>query len=191
MGFNLSKEIGSVSDSVVKISIMLFVIWVLVILFGNLSGSSGFTRSSESFTNNSVTIYNTTGAEVLATVGKVNPSLSISIMVNGSNFLLSSGNYTTVLGSVFLTPNSEFENLSNKWNATGSFTYEGSELRNSEDILNNATGGMLKIVNFSNNWFTILGIGLLIVILIGLLVKAVGGFGSVTGAGRGGRFGSA
>ena len=111
MGFNLSKEIGSVSDSVVKISVMLFVIWVLVILFGNLSGNSGFSEGS--------------------------------------------------LGA-----------------------------NQSDDILNNATGGMLKLVNFSGNWFTILGIGLLIVILIGLLVKAVGGFGSVTGAGRGGRFGS-
>lgn len=143
---------------------------LFLIIFGNLSGNLGFQDVSNSTINESgIGINGTTFT--LSTASDPNfVSLSVTEVINAtSGLVIAPGNFTvdstlgTIVGSVGRSAN--FSNASVTY--TTSFTSTGE--RNTNDVIDNLTAGASTFFTFSNVWFTLLAIVLLIIIVMSVI----------------------
>ena len=168
---------------------------IMLILFGNLAGNVGFTT-----VGTTIQVNNETPAWLNSsnyTFAVSNSSTATYIVINAWNLtatdLVESG-YYQVDGDVLFTNGTDYpaNATSNEVNVTYTYVYTTDSIgkQNTDNFINNYT----KSVTNTSEQFpvigTIIGIGLLLLILIALLVFALVALGRMGGGGRsGGNFG--
>ena len=192
----MPKDINTGIAWVLGIATIALTLVVLLIMFGNLSGSLGFERDSTTLTNESGYAINdtsftlTNGASARGFV-----SLTVSAVYNATNdgsggqLLLATGNYTvsgtagTIVGAAGRSFNYTDVNI----------TYVVSSRATSEIDTNSVIGNYsTSAVNVSNQFpviGTIIGILLLLTILIGILIFMVKKLGGITVGSKSRNFG--
>ena len=140
------------------------IVWLMI--YGNLSGNLGFTRDVTSFINETINL--TAIGEVPATaVGKVNPALTNVLVINATGAeTINSPNYT-ITGATISSLTAEYNDT--LVNVTATVTYDSQGMINSEGVITDVTTGFGTFFGFSNTFFTIAAIVLLIFMLVGLL----------------------
>jgi len=150
------------------------IIWLLV--YGNLSGNLGFGQDTLSFVNETMTLVSS-GNTPAGASGRVNGLISNSsttlIIINESTgVVIDEGNYTVSLVTISATSGSgQFNN--SVVNVSYSVAFDSPGLVNTENVIFNVTGGFNTFFTFSNTFFTIAAIVLLIFMFLGLLAIVV------------------
>ena len=144
------------------------IVWLMI--YGNLSGNLGFSQDSATTSLQELTLANNSIVTFTGTSGKVNPSVSSVVVINATGGeTITSGNYTltdtTITGSATMTLGYNGTAV----NVSYVTTYDSSGLINTENVITNVTGGFGTFFGFSNTFFTIAAIVLLIFMLVGLL----------------------
>lgn len=144
---------------------------LFLIVFGNLSGNLGFASTTTAFTNENNgyaingTTYTLSGQSTAEFV-----SLSVSSVVNATGGqTITSGNFTVnpTAGTIVGSPGRTF-NIS-EVNVTYSVISLGDGERDTNNVITNLTGGAVAFFSFSNVWFTLLAVVLLIIIVMSVI----------------------
>jgi hypothetical protein len=142
---------------------------LFLIIFGNLSGNLGFVDVTNITANE--TGHNITGdTNTLAQASSLRfVSLAVNNVFNASNgIIVGTGNYTvdstagTIVGTAGRT-----ENYTVNITYTTTLIAEGEQDTN--EVINNLTAGANTFFTFSNVWFTLLAIVLLIIIVMSVI----------------------
>ena len=165
---------------------------LFLIIFGNLSGNLGFaddTHTGVIVTNETNSFINSTGY----TLSVVNSSTSNYVLtgifsntagqVEEYNFTIGLSNATT--SSVGVVTNITSFNTTLLGNVSISYTYAFATISQGEvesnEVIGNLTGGAVTFFGFSNVWFVLLAITLLIIIVISVIaVVSKGGKSNFT-----------
>ncbi len=146
------------------------IIWLMI--YGNLSGNLGFQQDSLSFSNETI-LLSEVAAIPAGAQGRVDGLISSSsvVMTNATGGeIIEAGNYT--LSSVsFVNATTTYGGQNVNVSYTVSFD-SASDIQ-AEDVINNITSGFGTFFTFSETFFTIAAIVLLIFMLIGLLALAM------------------
>ncbi len=162
---------------------------LFLIIYGNLSGNLGFSRDTASYLNESggYSINDTTYtlANGASTPGFV--SLSVSAVYNSTDWaIIGAANYTvdatagTITGTAWGVRTYNYTNVSVSY----AVTYKATSERNTDAVIGNLTTGATQFFSFSNVWFILTAITILIGIVLGVigLVRKAGTSGM--GAGK-------
>jgi len=180
MGKNdLPQGIKTVLFWTIGIGIIALTGLILLILFGNLAGNTGFGQVASTFSNNTVTLDDTA---VNVTTPGVNPTLENIIVTNATGGeVVPASNYTIVGGTIKTNISSAFYNgtevnVSGTQNADeqGKIDTDNLIFNYSESVTN--TSAQFPVVG------TIIGVALLLIILIGVLIFAVAKLLNMTGS---------
>ncbi len=147
------------------------IIWLMI--YGNLSGNLGFTDQTDSFINKSSTL-TTSGTTFPEGTTRPNAVLvnTTVIVINGTGGeLITNGNYTLVDLTLVGTNDNGYNGT--VINVTYQITSNSDAKANTESVINNVSGGFGTFFGFSNTFFTIAAIILLIFMLLGLLALAM------------------
>ena len=170
----MPESVKGVMGWTLGVGIIAFILLIMVIIFGNLSGNVGFTQDSATTPVQEMTLANNSIVTFTGTSGKVNPSVGTVVVINatGGETILS-GNYTltdtTITGSATMTLayNATAVNVS----YVTSFDSQGQI--DSEQIIGNYTESAVNTSAQFPTIGTIIGIAILLAILIALLVFAI------------------
>ncbi len=169
---------------------------IMLILFGNLSGSVGFGNDGATIINETITVATTTGIWTIN--DNTNPnfvSWNATLILNATFGVSGPTNETLVEGVDYtiFSLNGTFGNLtSGNWNrsfVTYTTVRQSIGLINTDNFINNYTQSVLNTGEQFPTVGTIIGVGLLLFILIALLVFALGKMARMGGSSRGGSFG--
>ncbi len=156
-----------------------------MIIYGNLSGHLRLSHDPSSYINQTINLTGT-GNTPAGAQNRVDGSLSSVVIVNatGDGAIVGSGNYT-IVGLVINATNSSVELFNHDVNVSFTVTYDGRGEVNTENVISNLTGGATQFFTFSNVWFILTAITILIGMFIGVITlvkKSSGeGFGSKKG----------
>ena len=171
---NAGKMVNS-AGTVMKALLGLGLVGLLfLIIYGNLSGNLGFVDDSLSFDNETILLVDDgignapANASIRST--PVLSSLTITNATGGET--LETGNFTTSTSFVLGTSASEYNNTN--VNVSYTVTFDSSGRVNTNAVINNLTGGVLTFFSFSNTFFTLTAITLLIAIVL-IVINLVGG----------------
>ncbi len=166
---------------------------LFLIIYGNLSDNLGFTRETASFSNQTINL-SAIGEIPADAQGRVSGALSSVVLTNATGLgeVIDSGNYTVVgvlINSSGVTGSSQY--LDHNANVTYVVSFAGAGERNTEDVIGNLTSGATQFFTFSNVWFILTAITILIGIVLGVisLVRKTGN-GGVGNESRGSQFSS-
>ncbi len=158
---------------------------LFLIIFGNLSNNLGFTQTSTVFSNETITLTNTNGVSPAGASNRINGAIDSSTVVitNASGGeLVVSGNYT-LSGVLFnATVNSEF--VDQGVNVSYLVSYDGPGEINTENVIANLTSGATQFFTFSNVWFILTAIMILIAIVLGVIVLVKKSSSGAMGGGK-------
>ena len=153
---------------------------IVLILFGNLSGSLGWTDDSNTLTNETIVIGLTTGTSTLSVASDTNftgwndiliLNASIGPALTETNETLEEGVDYTVFSN-----NGTFQNITGTWNRTF-VTYSVTTTSQGEVDTENVIGNYSESAVNTSAQFpvvgTIIGIAVLLVVLIGILIFAI------------------
>jgi hypothetical protein len=184
MGDNPTK---SILNWAIGIASVAFVLLMFVIIFGNLSGNTGFADDTLNHITTNESDF--TGANVFAnltgyTIAGYNSSWSAITLTQAMNRSadLATYNRTIPLANLTLSATGRlnngtvidgdaYENISISYTYTHSF--QSSEERDAENIITNYTSGAVNTSAQFPTVGTILGVALLILILLALLVFVI------------------
>ena len=144
---------------------------LFLIIYGNLSNNLGWTQDSTAFSNETITLTNTTGVTPAGASGRVNGVITPSsvVMTNASTSeLISSGNYT--LTGVLFNATAGAEAGGKSVNVSYTVVYDSDADINTENVISNLTSGATQFFTFSNVWFILTAITILIGIVLGVIV---------------------
>ena len=173
--FRVSEKVGEAGLILGALGVIGFIGIIWLLIYGNLSGNLGFTQTTDTIFNETFTLIDSgntpTNASLLA-----NPSVNTVIMFNASNNnatypALDSGNFTISGAIVFATLTSEYNNTG--VNITYGVSFDSGALQSTENVISNISGGFNTFFTFSNTFFTIAAIVLLIFMFLGLLAIVV------------------
>ena len=173
---------------VLGLGIIAFILLIMVIIFGNLSGNVGFGRDSNSFINETINL--TTAGNIPAGAQDRTRALitSSSLVVRDSTGgqIVTSGNYTLTGITIAASATSNYTGLD--VNVSYTVTDESQGLSDSNSIILNYTASATNTSAQFPTVGTIIGIAILLLILIALLVFAIRkmmGVANVTSMGQG------
>jgi len=173
--FRVSEKVGEAGLILGALGVIGFIGIIWLLIFGNLSGNLGFSQTTTNVINETFTLVDTGNIPTNAS-GLANPSLANVAMSNASNNnatfpALSSGNFTVVASTVFATATSEYNGT--VVNITYDVSFDAGGLQDTENVISNISGGFSTFFTFSNTFFTIAAIVLLIFMFLGLLAIVV------------------
>ena len=178
----MPKEVRTVMYWALGIGIIALTIFILTIIFGNLSGNTGFDRLTATTTNETGAWLNTTAYTVDAVTSRHGfVSISVSEVWNTTVGVIPVANYTisatagTMVNASLIT----YPDV----NVTYAVTYKGQAERGTDAVIGNYTDSAVNTAKQFPTTGTILGIALLLAILIGILVFAIRKMMGVAGAG--------
>ena len=119
---------------------------------------------------NQTILLSSAGATPAGSVGTVNGAITVNQMINQSGTVIDSANFT-VSGIVITTATNEFNNTN--VNVTYTNLRDSAGLVNTDNVIANISGGFNTFFTFSNTFFTIAAIVLLIFMFLGLLAIGV------------------
>ena len=151
---------------------------LFLIIYGNLSGNLGWAPTSTVVVNESLNL-STNGSILTAAIGVTDGALSGILVENHSSGLtvVAATNYTVVATTVNATDNT-VDYFNDVVNISYTVSFADTSEVQSEAIISNLTGGATQFFTFSNVWFILTAITILIGIVlgvIGLVKKASGG----------------
>jgi len=154
------------------VGIVAFILLILVIIFGNLSGNVGFSQTSTAFTNETI-VFTDSGSTPATAQSRVNGALTNVVVVNASNTseVVNSTNYSVSGVLIIADGTSDYNGTNVNVNAT--VTYDSQGLVDSNSIILNYTSSATNTAAQFPTVGTIVGIALLLLILIALLVFAI------------------
>ena len=193
MGKGMPESVKGVMGWTLGVGIIAFILLIMVIIFGNLSGNVGFVQDSADTAVQELTLANNSIVTFTGTVGEVNPVVSSVVVINASGGeVITSGNYTltdtTITGSAAMTL--AYNNTGVNVSYTTTFDSQGQI--DSEAIIGNYTESAVNTSAQFPTVGTIIGIAILLSILIALLIFAIKrmmGVADSTGGGTAGAFG--
>ena len=166
-------EIVKNVDDTTKVFIAIMVLGLsgllFLIVFGNLSGNLGFADITNETVNESGYGINSTTYTLTPVSSSRFVSASVTVVHNATDgTIVNSGNYTvdatagTIVGSAGRSFN---------WSAnlTYTTTLDSQAEDNTNSVINNLTSGVSTFFTFSNVWFTLLAIVLLIIIVMSVI----------------------
>jgi len=143
---------------------------LFLIIYGNLSGNLGFARSTATYTNETgawlnATPYTITGEALpgyisFSVTGMWNASEGIGTVIPAANYTLDTDAGTIVNASVIIYADV---------NLSYTVTYKAITERNTEAVIGNLTTGATSFFTFSNVWFILTAITILIGIVLGVI----------------------
>ncbi len=162
---------------------------LFLIIFGNLSGNLGFAKDSPTVTNLSGAHVNITtftiseasnanfsgGFTVITALANATINATTAFEIPAANITVDAALGTIVNATIIPDPLAY-----NDVNLTYSYSAIGTSEGNTNDVIGNLTTGAVSFFSFSNVWFTLLAITLLIIIVIAVI--AVVGRASGRGA---------
>ncbi len=174
-----SGSASSLLGWVLVIGIAAFLLLILVIIFGNLSGNTGIPQDTLAFINDSINL--TADGNIPANAdNRVNGALSSVIMRNASEAtIIDAANYT--ITGVTISSAAALYNNSNV-NVSYTVSFDGQAEIDSENIILNYTRSAVNTSSQFPTVGTIIGIAFLLLILIGLLIFVIRRMMSVTTA---------
>ena len=151
---------------------------LFLIIFGNLSGNLGFDRNTITITSQSGGHVNLTtftisqatdvdftgGFTVIEAWGNATINVSTTFLIPASNMTVSASAGTVVNGSVIPDILGY-----NDVNFTYRFSVKATSESNTDQVIGNLTGGAVQFFSFSNVWFILLAVTLLIIIVISVI----------------------
>ena len=161
---------------------------LFLIIYGNLSGNLGFAGLTNTTTNESggwlnITPYTMTGA---STTGFISLSVTEVWNITGPG-LIPSANYTvdSTAGTITNATTSNYPSI----DIIVSYvvTYKSISERNTDSVIGNLTGGATQFFTFSNVWFILTAITILIAIVLGVIALVRKASGSGFGGGKSGK----
>ena len=149
------------------------VIWLLI--YGNLSGNLGFGQDTLSFTNETITLIDT-GNTPTGASGRVNGLISstdFTMQNESGGEVIDAANFTISFVTISSTTGSVADYNDTVVNVSYTVSFDSPGLVNTEDVISNVSGGFNTFFTFSNTFFTIAAIILLIFMFLGLLAIVV------------------
>ncbi len=175
-----------------KVFVALLVIGLIgllfLIIFGNLSGNLGFTDTTTTFTNESDAWLNTTDYTIAGFTTPGYVSFAVTTMWNQTDGeVIPVANFTiNSAAGTWATSSGAITNISIV-NVTYVVTHNAQGEVDTVSVIGNLTGGAVQFFSFSNVWFILVAVTILIAIVIGVisLVRRTGqGGGRSTSRGR-------
>lgn len=170
MGENILKNVDDTTKVFTAILILGLTGLLFLIVFGNLTDNLGFTDISSTTNNESGFGINATVFSFSTASDDTFQSLSVDTALNAtSGLVILSGNFTvdstagTIVGSVGRTNN--FSNVTITY--VTNFQSQGEVDTN--NVITNLSGGAVTFFSFSNVWFTLLAVVLLIIIVMSVI----------------------
>jgi len=167
----VANRIEESSKTFTAILVLGLVGLLFLIVFGNLSGNLGFADTSNTTTNESLAWVNDTTytIDAAAITGFTGWTLITAVNTSITPQIIGVANFTvdetagTIVGAVGRTANYSSVNLT----YTATFTSTGE--RNTNEVIGNLTEGNVTFFSFSNVWFTLLAVVLLIIIVMSVI----------------------
>jgi len=156
---------------------------LFLVIYGNLAGNLGFSKDSGTITNNTINL-TTTGATPADLAGKTDVTLTSVVLVNVNGTTVPTNQYETS-GTVVSAVNASVTHIHHNVNVSASFSADSLSEQRSDQVIGNLTSGATEFFSFSNVWFILGAVALLIVIVIAII-----GLVSKIGTGKGGKFSS-
>jgi hypothetical protein len=180
----MPKSVKGVIGWTLGVGIIAFILLILVIIFGNLSGNVGFTQESTAFTDETI-LLSPTGSIPTTAQGRTNGALTSVVVSNatGGETILASGNYTVSGVTIIGVGTSPYNNTNVNVSATVSYDSQGQI--DSDSVINNYTASARNTSAQFPTVGTIIGIAILLAILISLLVFAIRRMMGVSDTGKG------
>ncbi len=179
----LDKNIDSATKAFIAILGLGLVGILFLIIFGNLSGNLGFSADAVAVLNETgafvnITGYTLDGASDIGAAGFAITQVWANVSNASSTFLIPAANYTVSATGV-LTNNTIVPSGSvieyNDANVSYTYTRDSQSEQDTDSTIGNLTGGAVVFFSFSNVWFTLLAITLLIIIVISVIAVVRGG----------------
>ncbi|KKM14619.1 hypothetical protein LCGC14_1704350, partial [marine sediment metagenome] len=159
--FRVSEKVGEAGLILGALGVIGFIGIIWLLIYGNLSGNLGFGQDTASFVNQTINLTDA-GNTPAGASGRINGLISNSsiIMINNSNgIVIGSGNFST--NGVLIFNAGQIVNSSNV-NVSYDVSFDSSGKIDTENVITNLTGGFNTFFTFSNTFFTIAAIVLLI-----------------------------
>lgn len=151
---------------------------LFLIVFGNLSGNLGF-KTILSSENDTMNFDNITAEQLNSTIGVNSPVISNIVVTNATDGQIAlPGNYTIVGLTIIATGiDSNVTNIDVF--VTYTMVINSQSLQDTEAVIGNLTSGAVQFFSFSNVWFILIAVTILIGIVMGViaLVRKTGGTG--------------
>ncbi len=165
--FSVSEKVGEAGLILAALGVVGFigVIWLLI--YGNLSGNLGFGQDNAAFSNQT-TALSTSGSTPAGADNRVHGAISTVVMTNATGGeIIESTNYTVSGVVITGVAGSEYDTFN--VNVSYSLAFDSEGLINTENVISNVSGGFSTFFTFSETFFTIAAIVLLIFMFLGLL----------------------
>ena len=179
----MPKGMRAVFSWVIGVAIIAFILLIMVIIFGNLSGNVGFGQESTAFAEEKI-LMTPFGRVPASAENRINGALSVVVTNVTGETIEEAGNYT-ILGVIITSIGTSGFNGSTV-NVTGTVTYDSQGLADSQSIITNYTSSAVNTSAQFPTVGTIIGIAILLLILIGLLIFAITKMMGISGAASGG-----
>ena len=152
---------------------------VFLMIYGNLSGNLGFIPSSQVFGNETIALA-TTGATPQGVANVSSVTLSGIVMTNAtSGVTVEAANFTVTAQEIFAVSGAAYEGVNVNVSYIATFNSNAAAL--AEGVITNVSGGFDTFFGFSDTFFTIAAVVLLVFMLLGLLALVstiMGGLGN-------------
>lgn len=185
MGHDGAHATKTVLQWTIGIATVAFILLLMAIIFGNLSGNTGIPNDSVSVVNESGGFINTTGYTLAGASDTGAAGFSITAAHNTTanvGTLIGAGNYTVSAAGVVTNASAT------AWpdvNFTYDYTRSSQATLDAEGIITNYTSSAVNTAAQFPTVGTILGVALLILILLALLVFVISRMGGLSGRGSG------
>ena len=168
----MPEGLRSIMMWVIGVGIIAFILLMLVIIFGNLSGNVGFGQDSSSFVNETINL--TSGGNIPAGAsGRANGLITNVVMSNATTTgeFINAFNYTITGVVINATAGSEY--ISKNVNVTYTVSFDEQGKIDTDNIITNYTRSATNTSSQFPVVGTIIGIAVLLLILIGLLIFVI------------------
>ena len=155
---------------------------LFLIIYGNLSGNLGWSPTSTTYTNESSTLYklNSTAFTLtngISTTGYISLSVTNVWNITDTVVLIPAANYTvdSTAGTVTNATDPNWSSID--VNVSYVVTHRGTSELNTEAVIGNLTSGATQFFTFSDVWFILTAITILIGIVLGVIALVQRGSG--------------
>ena len=175
---------------VLGVAIIAFILLIMAIIFGNLSGNLGFDKETTTdISGNTTTTVNITGTYFgNRTLPDASCVVDSAYYANATgSFYIAPGNYSVDSAICQITANAGLPAQYNNsvWAINSTTTYDSQAEQDTDNVITNYTKSTTNITNQFPTVGTIIGVSILLTILIGLLVFAITKMMGVSGAAGG------
>jgi len=189
--FNVSEKVQEAGLILGALGVIGFIGIIWLLIYGNLSGNLGFTQDTLPFVNETITL-SELGSIPAGADNRVNGAIANStitpVITNATGGeIINIANYSVVGVTIFAAVPAANVSGYNETsvNVTYSVSFDSDGQINTENVITNITGGFNTFFTFSNTFFTIAAIVLLIFMFMGLLAIVVMIMNMQRGKGRG------